>query len=80
MSIENVTTALQVNATTGNGFTVTLPAPRFLIFKVQGNGNVTAGAVAIECCPSNTPILPGSGSEGTMVWTTLTTMQSSFAR
>ena len=37
--IENVTTALQVNVTTGNGFTVTLPGPRFLTFKVQGNGN-----------------------------------------
>ena len=74
MSMENVTTALQVNATTGNGLTVTLPAPRFLTFKVQGNGNVTAGAVAIECCPQTTPIAPGSGSEGAMIWVTLTTI------
>jgi hypothetical protein len=74
MSIENVTTALQAFATTGSGFTVTLPAPRLLTFKVQGNGNVTAGAVAIECCPQDTPISPGSGSEGAMVWTTLNTI------
>jgi hypothetical protein len=74
MSIENVTTALQVNASTGNGFTVTLLGPRFLTFKVQGNGNVAAGAVAIECCPQDTPISPGSGSAGAMVWTTLTTI------
>ena len=43
MSIENVTAALQAFATTGNGLTVTLPGLRFLTFKVQGNGNVTAG-------------------------------------
>jgi hypothetical protein len=59
--IEDVTTALQAFATTGNGLTVTLSGLRFLTFKVQGNGNVTAGAVAIECCPQNTPIAPGSG-------------------
>jgi hypothetical protein len=35
---------------------------RFLTFKVQGNGNVTAGAVTLECCPQNTPIVPGQGS------------------
>jgi hypothetical protein len=74
MSIENVTTALQAFATTGNGLTVTLPGPRFLTFKVQGNGNVTAGAVAIECCPQDTSISPGSGSGGAMVWTTLNTI------
>jgi hypothetical protein len=72
--IANVQTALQAFATTGNGLTVTLPGPRFLTFKIQGNGNVTAGSCAIECCPQNTPIAPGSGSEGAMVWTTLTTI------
>ena len=60
--IEDVTTALQAFASTGNGFTLTLRDARFLTFKVQGNGNVTAGAVTLECCPQNTPIAPGSGS------------------
>ena len=41
MPIENVTTALEVNATTGNGFTLTLPEARFVTFKIQGNGPVT---------------------------------------
>jgi hypothetical protein len=39
--IENVTTALQVNAATGNGLTVTLPESRFVTFRVTGNGSVT---------------------------------------
>jgi hypothetical protein len=73
MSIENVTTALQVNATTGNGVTtLVLPQPRLVTFKVTGNGPVTAGAITIECCPQNKPIAPGSGSEGAMVWEVLT--------
>jgi hypothetical protein len=62
--IEDVTTALQAFASTGNGFTLTLRDARFLTFKVHGNGNVTAGAVTLECCPQNTPIAPGSGSAG----------------
>ena len=37
MSIENVTTALQVNATTGNGVTtLVLPEPRLVTFKITG--------------------------------------------
>jgi hypothetical protein len=72
--IEDVTTALQAFASTGNGFTLTLRDARFLTFKVQGNGNVTAGAVTLECCPQNTPSAPGSGSAGAMVWTALTTI------
>jgi hypothetical protein len=72
--IEDVTTALQAFASTGNGFTLTLRDARFLTFKVQGNGNVTAGVVTLECCPQNTPIAPGSGSAGAMVWTALTTI------
>jgi hypothetical protein len=51
MSFENVTAALQVNATTGNGLTLTLPEARFVTFKIQGNGPVAAGQVTIECCP-----------------------------
>jgi hypothetical protein len=35
---------------------------------------VAAGAVTLECCPQNTPIAPGSGSAGAMVWTTLNTI------
>ena len=65
--IEDVTTALQAFASTGNGFTLTLRDARFLTFKVQGNGNVTAGAVTLECCPQNTPIAPGSGSAGAKI-------------
>jgi len=72
--IEDVTTALQAFASTGNGFNLTLRDARFLTFKVQGNGNVTAGAVTLECCPQNTPIAPGSESAGAMVWTALTTI------
>jgi hypothetical protein len=73
--IENVTTALQVNATTGNGLTLTLPEARFVTFKVQGVGPVTAGQVVLECCPQATPMtqtpLP-SGSGAT--WTVLNTI------
>jgi hypothetical protein len=72
MSIENVTTPLQVNATAGNGFTLTLPDARFVTFKIQGNGPVTAGQVAIESCPQITPmtqvpLLSGSGATGTVL-------------
>jgi hypothetical protein len=38
MSIENVTTALQAFATTGNGETLVLREPRLVTFKVRGNG------------------------------------------
>jgi hypothetical protein len=72
--IEDVTTALQAFASTGNGFTLTLRDARFLTFKVQGNGNVTAGVVTLECCPQNTPIAPESGSAEAMVWKTLNTI------
>jgi hypothetical protein len=72
--IGNVQTALLVNATTGNGFTVTLPGPRLLTFKIFGSGNVTAGAVEIQCCPQTTPVAPGSGSGDGLIWTTLTTI------
>jgi hypothetical protein len=75
MSIENVTTALQVNATTGNGVTtLVLPEPRLVTFKIQGNGPVTAGQITIECCPQNTPMSdsPTSGTKPT--WTALTTI------
>jgi hypothetical protein len=75
MSIENVTTALQVNANTGTGLTLTLPEARFVTFKVQGVGPVTAGQVVLECCPQSTPMtqtpLP-SGSGAT--WAVLNTI------
>ena len=71
---DNVTTALQVNATTGNGESLVLPETRLMTFKIAGNGNVTAGAITIECCPQATPIAPGSGSAGAMVWEALTTI------
>lgn len=43
--IENVTTALQAFATTGNGETLVLREPRSVTFKIRGNGPVTAGQV-----------------------------------
>ena len=49
--IENVTTALQVNATTGNGQTLALPEPRLVTVKITGHGPVSAGQITIECCP-----------------------------
>jgi hypothetical protein len=67
---DNVTTALQVNATTGNGETVVLHERRLVTFKIQGNGPTSAGQVTIECCPQPSPIASGSGSGGAMVWTT----------
>jgi hypothetical protein len=72
MSIENVTTALQAFATTGDGFTLTLPDARFVTFNVQGVGPVTAAQVTIERASNpfqggNTPML----SSG---WTALTTI------
>ena len=74
MSFENVTTALQAFASTGNGFTLTLRDARFLTFKVQGNGNVTAGAVTLECCPGNTPTTGVPSLGFAPAWTALTTI------
>jgi hypothetical protein len=74
MSIENTTYALQVAATNGNGFSVFFREANFVTFRVTGNGPVTAGQVTVECCPQATPIAPGSGSGGAMVWTTLNTI------
>jgi hypothetical protein len=75
MSVENVTYALQVNATTGNGLTVTFRDAGFVTFKIQGNGPVAAGIISIECCPQTAPALPPSAGSGDgMVWTTLTTI------
>jgi hypothetical protein len=66
--IENVTTALQVNATTGNGETLVRRGPRFVTFRITGNGSVTAGAITIECCPKPYLLLiaPGTGSQTPM--------------
>jgi hypothetical protein len=69
--IQNVTTALQVNATTGNGETLVLRNPRSVTFRIMANGSVTAGAITIECCPQAAPDPgtgsgPGSGSGGVM--------------
>ena len=72
--IENVTTALQVAATSGNGQTLVLPEPRFTTFRITGNGSVSAAAVSIECCPGSGPMIPGASSAGGMVWTVLTTI------
>jgi hypothetical protein len=58
MSTENVTYALQVAATNGNGFSVFFREANFVTFRVTGNGPVTAGQVTIECCP------PGYAEDG----------------
>ena len=49
MSVENVTTAPQVNATTGEGFLLFLSEPRFVAFRIVGNGSIKEGAITIEC-------------------------------
>ena len=58
---ENVTTALQVNATSGNGQRLTLSDPRFVTFNISGNGLVTAGTVAIEYQSDPDPDNPDKG-------------------
>jgi hypothetical protein len=72
--IDNVTTALQVNATSGDGFNLSLPEARLVTFRVTGNGSISGGAVTIECCPSSAaaapPLLPASQ----LTWTALTTI------
>jgi hypothetical protein len=73
--IDNVTTALQVNATSGDGFNLSLPDPRLVTFRVTGNGSVSGGAVTIECCPQAATaaallLLPASQ----LTWTALTTI------
>ena len=65
--------SVQVNATTGNSETLLLPEPRLVTFKIMGNGPVSAGQITVECCPQNTPIAPGSGSAGAVVWEALNT-------
>jgi hypothetical protein len=72
--IEDVTTALQAFASTGNGFTLTLRDARFLTFKVQGNGPVTAGQLTFECCPQKTPMTDSPTSGTGTTWTALTTI------
>jgi hypothetical protein len=46
--IQNVTTALQVNTTGGNGETIVLREPRLVTFRIEGKGSVTAGVITIE--------------------------------
>jgi hypothetical protein len=70
MSIELVTTALQVNATTGSGLTLTLPEARFITFKVQGVGPVTGGAITIE--RASMPLQGGNTPMLSSGWTALT--------
>ena len=73
--IENVTTALQAFATTGNGETLVLREPRSVTFKIQGNGPVTAGQVVLECCPQTTPMTQVPLPSGLGVtWTVLNTI------
>jgi hypothetical protein len=72
MSIENVTTALQVNATTGNGQTLVLREPRLVTFSIKGNGPVTAGAVTIESSTGKMTAQSGQTDVGT--WTALITI------
>ena len=75
--IENVTTALQVNATTGNGQTLALPEPRLVTVKITGHGPVSAGQITIECCPQTLAVgkddVPGK-DDVTTVWTPITTI------
>jgi hypothetical protein len=68
----NVTYALQVAATDGNGLSVSFRDPNFVTFRVTGNGTVTAGAVTIECCPDN--MTGASASAPVSAWTSVTTI------
>jgi hypothetical protein len=72
MSIENVTTALQVNPTTGNGLTLTLRDASFLTFKITGNGAVSSGQIAIERNQAENPA--GSTPMLASAWSTLVTI------
>jgi hypothetical protein len=69
---DNVTTALQVNATTGNGETLVLPEPRLVTFKITCNGPVSAGQITVECCPRARKRCDSdsscSGAVGFIVW------------
>jgi hypothetical protein len=76
--IENVTTALQVNATSGDGFNLSLPEARLVTFRITGNGSINGGAVTIECCQNAATaaallllLLPASQAAA---WTALTTI------
>jgi len=67
--IANVTMAFQTAANYGKGIPPILTRPRYVTFRVTGNGSVSAGVVTIECCLGNmTSTLPpgqtdtGSGS------------------
>jgi hypothetical protein len=46
--IANVTMAFQTAAITGEGSTQFLPDPRYVTFRVTGNGPVSAGAVTLS--------------------------------
>ena len=74
MSVENVTTAPQVYATTGEGFPFFLPEPRLVTFRIVGDGSIEEGAITIECCAGNAPRteLPQLASQP--AWTALTTI------
>ena len=72
--IAAVTMAFQNAATTGEGLTQFLPEPRTGTFRVTGNGSVSAGAVTIECCPGNAPMIPTGSSSLGVTWTALTTI------
>jgi hypothetical protein len=78
--IENVTTALQVNATSGDGFNLSLPEARLVTFRITGNGSIIGGAITIECCPQNAAtapalLLPASQAAWTAAaWTALTSI------
>jgi hypothetical protein len=71
--IENVTTALQVNATSGDGFNLSLPEAKLVTFRIIGNGSINGGAVTIECCPA-TAALPLPAGQAASAWTALTTI------
>lgn len=73
MSFENTTYALQVNATSGNGFSVFFSEANFVTFRITGDGTVTAGTVTIEQkVPGKMTDPVGQTDVGT--WTALTTI------
>ena len=60
MSFENTTYAFQNAATTGAGLTQSFSEPRFITFRITGNGSVSAGQVTVECCQQKMPMIPGA--------------------
>jgi hypothetical protein len=60
---------LQLDATSGDGKTLIVPAPeRIVRFLIRSKGPPTGGEITIECCPMKAPPGSGSGPAQMIVW------------